>query len=90
MAHINDKCDGLIFLAWGSDAFKMCEKVDRTKHHVIASSHPSGYSYNKTFNAYFDGKSVTYPSFESVDHFGKANEYLKLNDQMEIIWDLII
>ena len=89
MTYINDNCNNCVFLAWGADAFKMCDKIDRNKHHVIASSHPSGYSYNNTFTGTLNGTSTVYPSFESIDHFGLANKYLVQNKKKEIIWDLI-
>ena len=89
MTYINLNCDRIVFLAWGADAFRMCEKIDRTKHLVIASSHPSGRSFQKTFTGMLDGITKVYPSFESVDHFGLANKYLIKNSKREIIWDLI-
>jgi uracil-DNA glycosylase len=89
ISQLNDSCTNCVFIAWGADAFKMCDQIDRTKHHVIASSHPSGKSYNKTMTGFHNGKATTYPSFESADHFGLANKYLRENDKGEICWDLL-
>lgn len=89
MIYINNNCDRCVFLSWGADAFKMCNDIDRNKHHVIASSHPSGFSYSNTFTSKLNGESIICPSFESTDHFGLANKYLRKNKKKEIIWDLI-
>lgn len=89
IAYINDNTKNCVFLSWGSDAFKMCANIDRTKHCVIYSTHPSGLGFNKTAKGFLDGKQVVSPSFESTDHFGLANKYLRKNGKTEILWDLI-
>lgn len=89
MIYINNNCEGCVFLSWGKNAFEMCNNIDRDKHYVIASSHPSGFSYSKTFTSTLNGKSIVCPSFESIDHFGLANKYLIKNKKEEIVWDLI-
>jgi uracil-DNA glycosylase len=89
VAYLNDHCENCVFLSWGGDAFKMCEQINRDKHCVIASSHPSGKSYNKTLSGSIKGEISTYPSFESNDHFGQANKYLRKHNKGEICWDLL-
>ena len=90
LSYINDKCSKCIFVAWGADAFNMLESIDREKHIVLSSSHPSGFSCSKTFKTVRDGKVTVHSSFDSIDHFGKINSHLKLNGREEIIWDLLI
>ena len=87
LKYINDHCSNLVFISWGADAFKACDQIDRAKHCVIASSHPSGRSFNKSMTGFHNGKSQTYPPFESADHFGLANKYLRAHDKGEIWWD---
>lgn len=93
--YINEKCDKVVFLAWGKDAHTLCLNVDPHKHCIITSSHPSPYAYTNSYTGFQYGldivnrKSTTYPPFKSTDHFGRANEYLKNNGKKEIYWDLI-
>lgn len=44
---VNDKTDRVVFILWGNDAKKKDDKqglIDRTRHAVIKSSHPSPFS----------------------------------------------
>lgn len=87
--YINDKCDKLVFVAWGSDAHKLLLEIDTKRHTIITSSHPSPYSYMKSFTGYEYGKNkkrVVYPAFRDVDHFGLVNQHL---GQDRIMWDVI-
>jgi uracil-DNA glycosylase len=54
---------GVVFMAWGAPAGKRVTKVDRERHLVLTSAHPSPLSASKGF---FD-----------CGHFKKANEWLK-------------
>ena len=74
--YISDKCEGVVFVLWGGEAYKKIELIDLDKHNVIISSHPSGLSANKEFKSY--------PAFVNQDHFGMINSYLK----EKIIWNL--
>lgn len=92
--YINNNCENIVFLVWGKDANIICQNVDPDKHFIITSSHPSPYSFNKTFSGVSYGndkmKQITiYPSYESVDHFGETNRYLRSVNKEEILWDLI-
>lgn len=93
--YISSKCENVVFLAWGKDAHMICLNVDQTKHKIITSSHPSPYSYTSEFSGFEYGldiktrKQITYPSFQSTNHFGLANEYLDSVDKTGILWDLI-
>jgi len=66
--YISDKKDHVVFVLWGRHAINKLELIDTKKHKIIASSHPSGLSCNQG--------SCGYPSFTSVDHFGKINNQL--------------
>lgn len=90
ISYLNKKYSQLIFIAWGSQAHRLCVNIDYQKHYIITSSHPSPMSMANQFMGlcYKDKKTqVTYPSFQSVDHFGLVNTYLK-NKKDKICWDL--
>lgn len=86
----------LVFVLWGVDANNLCKDVDPNRHCIISSSHPSPQSCHNTFRGYkYGDKSVrrnkdqTYPSFMSVDHFGKINQHLVSIGQQPIYWNLV-
>ncbi len=64
--------ENLVFLLWGSYAQKKGDVIDRTKHLVLQSPHPSPFSADRGF---FGNK-----------HFSKANEYLKSKGATPIDW----
>ena len=68
----NDK-EGVVFLLWGGFAKKKGAKIDRTKHCILTSGHPSPLSANRGY--WFGNK-----------HFSKANAYLKDSQQKPIVW----
>ena len=74
--YISEKCERIVFVLWGGEAYKKIELIDLDKHKAIISSHPSGLSANKEFKSY--------PAFVNQDHFGMINSYLK----EKIIWSL--
>ncbi|WP_457616209.1 uracil-DNA glycosylase [Lutibacter sp.] len=63
----------VVFLLWGGYAKKKGAKIDRSKHLVLTSGHPSPLSANRGY--WFGNK-----------HFSKTNNYLKLNGLTEIDW----
>jgi len=69
---VSEQKEGVVFLLWGSYAQKKGEVIDRAKHCVLSSAHPSPFSVHRGF---FGNK-----------HFSKANEYLKSIDRNEIDW----
>jgi uracil-DNA glycosylase len=69
---ISDKRSNIVFLLWGSYAQKKGEIIDRSKHLVLASPHPSPFSADRGF---FGNK-----------HFSKTNEYLRSKGLTEIDW----
>ena len=62
----------LVFILWGSYAQKKGAFIDRNKHCVICSAHPSPLS--------------AYRGFFGSKPFSKANAYLKANGIGEIAW----
>jgi len=69
---ISEKRSNIVFLLWGAYAQKKGEIIDRSKHMVLASPHPSPFSAN---NGFFGNK-----------HFSKTNDYLKSKGLREIEW----
>jgi uracil-DNA glycosylase len=63
----------IVFLLWGGFAQKKGVKIDRTKHLVLESGHPSPLSANRGF--WFGNQ-----------HFKDTNSYLTNNGILEIEW----
>lgn len=70
---ITEKKEHLVFLLWGNFATKKGKNIDRTKHLVLESGHPSPLSANQ--GKWFGNK-----------HFSKTNSYLKSLGKTEIDW----
>ncbi len=69
---ISEEKTGVVFLLWGAYAQKKGEIIDRNKHCVLMSAHPSPFSADRGF---FGNK-----------HFSKTNAYLKGKGIAEIAW----
>ena len=78
ISKLSQKREHLVFVLWGGPAFKKYDLIDKNKHLVIASSHPSGLSCNN--------KMGSNPSFMEQNHFGMINEYLKKHNIEQIKW----
>lgn len=74
IALLNEEKEHLVFVLWGSYAQKKAAFVDRKKHLVIESVHPSPLSSHRGF---FGSKP-----------FSKINNYLRLHGIKEIDWNL--
>ena len=70
---ISDEKEHVVFMLWGSFAQKKGSKIDRTKHLVLESGHPSPMSANQ--GKWFGNK-----------HFSQANAYLQKNNLKTIDW----
>ena len=70
---ISDKKENVVFLLWGNFAQKKGTKIDRNKHLVLESGHPSPMSANQ--GKWFGNK-----------HFSQANNYLEFNGKSNIEW----
>lgn len=69
---LNDEREHLVFVLWGNYAKQKGAHIDRSKHCVIESAHPSPFSANYGF---FGSKP-----------FSKANAYLEAHGQEPINW----
>lgn len=69
---LSEKKEGLVFLLWGSYAQKKGAVIDRNKHLVLESPHPSPLSANR--------------GFFGNNHFRKTNEYLMEIGEEPIRW----
>ena len=72
---ISDNREGVIFLLWGGFAKKKANLIDKNKHVVLTSGHPSPLSANR---GYWFGN----------EHFLKVNEILKSRGDKEIEWKI--
>lgn len=70
----NEK-SSLVFMLWGNHAQKKGKNIDRSKHLVLTSGHPSPMSANQ--GKWFGNK-----------HFSQANDYLVQHGKMPINWQL--
>ena len=67
-----ERRENIVFILWGSYAQKKGAFIDRNRHLVLASPHPSPLS--------------AYQGFFGNHHFSKANEYLVQHGKKEIVW----
>lgn len=47
---VNDKPEGVVFILWGNDAHRKEKLIDRSRHAVVKSSHPSPLSARRGFS----------------------------------------
>jgi len=71
---LNQQPRPIVFILWGSYAQKKGAMVDRSRHLVIASAHPSPLSAH---NGFLGSKP-----------FSQTNEFLRKNGEPEINWEL--
>src|SRR5690554_7325676 len=69
---VSDKKENVVFLLWGNFAKSKTKLIDKNKHHVLISGHPSPFS--------------AYKHFFGNRHFSKTNEFLKSKGLKEIDW----
>ena len=62
----------LVFILWGAYAERKGAFIDRNRHLVLTSAHPSPLS---AYNGFFGNK-----------HFSKTNDYLREHGEKEIVW----
>ncbi len=72
---VNEQCRNVVFLLWGSYAQKKGAIIDRSKHLVLESVHPSPLSAHR--------------GFLGNGHFKKANDYLESHGRPPIDWQAI-
>lgn len=69
---LNREKENLVFILWGSHAIKKGAKIDRSRHLVLTSPHPSPLSAHR--------------GFFGNHHFSQANAYLQSHGKSPIIW----
>ncbi len=70
--HLAEESAHLVFLLWGSYAQKKGALIDRSRHLVLSSAHPSPLS--------------AYRGFFGNHHFTLANDYLVRHGKQPIVW----
>ena len=70
--YTTEEKENLVFILWGSYAQKKGAFIDRNKHLVLTSAHPSPLS---AYNGFFGNK-----------HFSRTNDDLKAHGETEIAW----
>mgnify|MGYP005643405703 FL=1 len=71
---ISEEREGIIFLLWGRFAQNKSKLIEKSKHHILMSSHPSPLS--------------SYRGFLGCKHFSECNKILKKENKTEINWKL--
>lgn len=71
---VNEKCENVVFILWGSYAQKKGASIDTSKHLVIKSPHPSPLS--------------AYRGFFGSKPFSRTNAYLEAHGKTPINWQL--
>lgn len=74
ISRLNEQRKNLVFLLWGSYAQQKGKFIDRERHLVLKSPHPSPLSAHR--------------GFFGNQHFSKANAYLQENSIEPISWSL--
>lgn len=74
IATVNEHCPHVAFLLWGSYAQKKADFVDRSRHLVLHSPHPSPLSAHR--------------GFFGQRHFSQANAFLAAQGREPIDWQL--
>ncbi|MCM1110318.1 MAG: uracil-DNA glycosylase [Clostridium sp.] len=69
---LNRRREGLVFILWGSYAARKGALIDRTRHLVLTSPHPSPLSASR--------------GFFGNHHFSQANAWLRQHGKEEIRW----
>lgn len=70
---ISDEKEGVVFLLWGGFAKKKAVLIDKNRHHILTSGHPSPLSANRGY--WFGNK-----------HFSMTNEILVKNGESPVNW----
>ncbi len=71
---LNHKASNIVFILWGSYAAKKGQFIDKDRHLILKSTHPSPLS--------------AYRGFFGNHHFSQANNYLTKNGKSPIDWQI--
>ena len=72
--YISNNLNNIVFLLWGRNAEELSSFIDKEKHLVLISGHPSPLNRKK--------------DFIGNNHFVKTNKYLKSKNKCEIDWTI--
>jgi len=72
ISHINDNFKNVVFILWGTNAIKKSKLINKSKHHILTSVHPSPLS--------------SYRGFFGSRPFSKTNTFLKNINKKPIKW----
>lgn len=71
---VNDQCDHVVFMLWGSYAQKKGARIDQSRHLILKAPHPSPLSAHR--------------GFLGCRHFSQANQWLEAQGRESIDWQL--
>ena len=71
---ISSKRENIVFILWGNFALKKENLINKEKHLILKSPHPSPLS--------------AYKGFFGCKHFSKANEYLEKHNKTKVNWTI--
>ncbi|MBQ4798400.1 uracil-DNA glycosylase [Pseudoalteromonas sp. MMG006] len=74
IAHINEHCEGVVFILWGAHAQKKGKSINSARHHILKGPHPSPLSAHR--------------GFFGCKHFSKTNELLQSQGNEPINWQV--
>ncbi|MDH5358632.1 MAG: uracil-DNA glycosylase [Gammaproteobacteria bacterium] len=74
IATVNERCEHVVFMLWGSYAQKKGAVIDSQRHLVLKAPHPSPLSAHR--------------GFLGCRHFSKANQYLQQYNKQPVNWQL--
>ncbi len=69
---ISEKAENIVFILWGNYAIRKQDMINKSKHLILTSVHPSPLSASR--------------GFFGNHHFSKTNEYLKAKGKAVINW----
>lgn len=69
---VNEHCENVVFMLWGSDAIRKGSMIDTNRHLVLKAPHPSPLSASR--------------GFFGCRHFSQANAYLIAHGKDPIVW----
>ncbi|XP_038671154.1 uracil-DNA glycosylase-like [Scyliorhinus canicula] len=72
---LNNQLDGVVFMLWGAYAQRKGNAIDRKRHHVLQTVHPSPLSAHR--------------GFFGCKHFSKTNALLEKSGKTPINWKLL-
>ena len=71
---ISSKRENIVFILWGNFALKKENLINKEKHLILKSPHPSPLSAHK--------------GFFGCKHFSKANKYLEKHNKTKVNWTI--